>query len=178
MIYVATVMSGTELRAASVLERCGFTVYTPRMDKCIRVKGEYIWREEILFDGYVFIAFGGKMTPEEYYKIVDAGCICGFVSKTDGLSEVEAEYIKQLHNSGVSLGMSDGHIENGKLIVDGGVLKQYENQIVKYSRRQRRATVRTTIYGKAHEFTLAVNIKQTYQDDALVDTLPASDMLV
>lgn len=176
MIYVVRVMPGTELRTVDKLENHGFTAYAPRMDRCMRQKGEYIWREEILFDGYLFLEFSGKMSDEEYYKIINVGVISGFVSKTDGLSEDEARYIKQLHNNGKALGVSEAHIDGDKLIVDGGVLKQYESQIVKYSRRQRKAIIRTTIYGKPHEFALTVNIKQAYHSDELVDSLPSPDM--
>lgn len=97
------------------------------------------------------------------------------MNRDDPLPEAETAYIKELCEDG-EIGISKGFLENGKLIITEGFLKQHENRIVKYSKRQHRATVELTLYGKAHRIVCGIDIEvpeKKHKETALVDTLPA-----
>lgn len=156
-IYVLYVQSNKENDVMYDLQDKGFTAYVPREKYTYRKGGKWHTEIRVLFDGYVFVELP-NINGDNYYVIKNTYGVGNFVSKTTNLSDTEAEYIKGLCNNGNIIETSVGHIENGVLKIDDGFLKQYEHKIVKYSRRQHRATVEITIYGEPYRITCAINI--------------------
>lgn len=160
MIYVITTTSGKELEAASEIRRCGYEAYVPRTLKRRRNGKDCYYIAEIMFDGYVFVAFSGALTDEQYYRIRDLKYTRLFLSRFSALSPAEEEYIMTLCNSGMPVGVSSGYIQGGKLYIKDGFLKKYADRIIKYSVRQHKATIEIPIYGEPHRITCTVDIEK------------------
>lgn len=157
MIYVLTVLSGNELAAAAALRRSGYTVYAPRAIRRRRSGKESSFTAEILFAGYLFLDVQA-LSPEDYYKIRNTKAVGNFLSRTSCLSETEAEYIRLLHNRGETIGISRGRIVNGRLRIESGWLKRFEEHIVRWSARQHKAVAEITLYGRPHRITCTADI--------------------
>lgn len=158
MIYVIYTSSGSEQAVMYELLDKGYKAYVPRELYSYRKGGRWHDTIRLLFDGYVFVDIA-VLTPEIYYDIKSVYCVGGFVSKTTGLSDTESEYIIGLCKNRDIVQPSTGHIVDGHLRIDSGYLQQYENKIVKYSRRQHKAVIEITLYGEPHRITCTVNIK-------------------
>ena len=74
------------------------------------------------------------------------------------LQTTEEEYIRRICNDGADIDISKGYIENGVLKIKSGFLKQLEHKIVRYSKRQHRATVEVTLHGVPHKVVCGVDI--------------------
>lgn len=170
-MYVIYVVSGREDDIIRHLRRVGYTAYVPKMIIKQRKNGVYYYIPQILFPSYVFIDVK-KISPEAYYKIRSMNGVGYFLSTDNPLPKPEADYIKDLCVED-EIGISKGFLKDGKLTVTEGFLKRHESSIVKYSRRQHRATVELTLYGKPHRFVCGIDIEKEHQETALVDSLPA-----
>lgn len=170
-MYVIYVMLGREDDIMRHLRETGYAAYVPKRILIQRKNGVYYSIPQILFPSYVFIDVK-KISPEAYYKIRSVNGVGYFLSRDDPLPEAEAAYIKELCENN-EIGISKGFLKNGKLIITEGFLKRHENRIISYSRRQRRATVELTLYGKPHRIVCGVEIEKEHKETALVDSLPA-----
>lgn len=170
-MYVIYVVCGREDDIIRHLRESGYTAYAPKTVIIQRKNGIYYHIPQILFPSYVFIDVK-KISPEAYYKIRGLNGVGYFLNRDDPLPEAEAAYIKELCKDG-EIGISKGFLDNGRLVITEGFLKRHENRIVKYSRRQHRATVELTLYGKPHRIVCGVEIKKKHEEKALVDSLPA-----
>lgn len=172
-MFVIYVHTGSEDYVRHRLNLLGYSAYVPKMIIIQRRKGIYYQISQILFTGYVFLDME-RITAEDYYKIRSISGVGNFLNRTIPLSEAEENYIKDLC-SGEEMGINKGFLIDGKLIITEGHLKRYENRIVKYSRRQHRATVELTLYGKPHRIVCGIDIEteKEHKEKALVDSLPA-----
>lgn len=159
MIYVLTTIAGRELEAAAALRQSGYTVYAPRAIRRRRSGTQSSFTAEILFARYLFLDVQA-LTAEDYYKIRNTKAVGNFLSRTSCLSETEAEYIRLLHNRGETIGISRGRIEDGRLRIESGWLKRFEDHIVRWSVRQHKAVAEITLYGKPHRITCTVDIRK------------------
>lgn len=157
-MFVIYVQTGHEDEILYRLKQEGYTAYVPKRILKQRKKGIYYSIPQILFSGYIFID-AEKITADDYYKIRSINGVGNFLSKTIPLSEAEEIYIKRLCNNGRAIRISKGILVNGKLKITKGFLKQFEYRIVKYSRRQHRATVEFTLYGKPHRIVCGIDIE-------------------
>lgn len=173
-MFVIYVQTGREDEVVYCLRKNGYTAYVPKRILKQRKNGIYYNIPQILFTGYIFID-AGKITADDYYKIHSINGVGNFLSRTVPLSPTEEEYIKGLCNNGEVIGISKGVLVNGSLRITEGFLKQYEHRIVKYSRRQHRATVELTLYGETHRIVCGIDIEteKQHKEKALVDSLPA-----
>ena len=173
-MYVIYVQTGREDEVLYSLRKTGYTAYVPKRILVQRKNGIYHDIQQILFTGYVFID-AEKITADDYYKIRSINGVGNFLSRTVPLSPTEEEYIKGLCNGGEDIAISKGILINGRLRITEGFLKQYEHKIVKYSRRQHRATVELTLYGEPHRIVCGIDIEteKQHKETALVDPLPA-----
>ena len=159
-MYVIYVVCGREDDIIRHLRKTGYTAYAPKTVIIQRKNGIYYHIPQILFPSYVFIDVK-KISPEAYYKIRGLNGVGYFLNRDDPLPEAEAAYIKELCKDG-EIGISKGFLDNGRLVITEGFLKRHENRIVKYSRRQHRATVELTLYGKPHRIVCGVEIKKKH----------------
>lgn len=173
-MFVIYVQTGREDEVLYRLRRLGYNAYVPKRILKQRRKGIYYQIPQVLFTGYVFLN-RERILDEDYYKIRSINGVVNFLSCSFPLSETEEKYIKGLCNGGKEIGISKGILVDGKLKITEGFLKQYEHKIVKYSRRQHRATVELTLYGKPHRIVCGIDIEteKEHKEKALVDSLPA-----
>lgn len=173
-MFVIYVQTRREDEVLYCLRKAGYTAYVPKRILKQRKNGIYYSIPQILFTGYIFID-AEKITADDYYKIRNIKGVGNFLSRTVHLSPTEEEYIKGLCNNGKEIGISKGILIDGSLRITEGFLKQYEHNIVKYSRRQHRATVELTLYGKPHRIVCGIDIEteKEHKEKALVDSLPA-----
>ena len=158
-MYVLYVMGGKEMEIVKALKLRGYTAYVPRRLLNQRKNGCYYRVPEILFPGYVFLQ-KDKITAEDYYAIRKIDGVGNFLNRNIPLSDTEEEYIKDLCNNGRDIGISKGILQNGILRITEGFLEGYEHKIIRYSRRQHRATVELTIYGKPYRIVCGVDIEK------------------
>ena len=172
-MFVIYVQTGREDEILYRLRQFGYCAYIPKRVLKQRKKGVYYHIPQILFTGYVFLDIQ-QVSTEDYYKIRSINGVGNFLNRTIPLSEAEERYIKDLCSS-EEIGISKGFLIDGKLIITEGFLKRYENRIVKYSRRQHRATVELPLYGKPHRIVCGIDIEteKEHKEKALVDSLPA-----
>lgn len=172
-MFVIYVRTGSEDYVRCRLRQLGYSAYVPKRILKQRRKGIYYQVQQILFTSYVFLDIK-QVSAEDYYKIRSISDVGNFLNRTIPLSATEEKYIRDLCKAEES-GISKGFITDGKLIVTEGFLKRYENRIIKYSRRQHRATVELTLYGKPHRIVCGIDIdtEKEHKEKALVDSLPA-----
>ena len=170
-MYVIYVVCGREDDIIWHLRKSGYAAYAPKTVIIQRKNGVCYHIPQLLFPSYVFIDVK-KISPEAYYKIRGLNGVGYFLSRDDPLPVAEAAYIKELCEDG-EISVSKGFLDNGKLTITEGFLKRHESRIVKYSKRQHRATVELTIYGKPHRIVCGIDIEKKHEDKALVDSLPA-----
>ena len=160
MIYVVTTISGKELEAAAHIRRAGYEAYVPRAMRRVRRGKECYYTAEVMFDSYVFISLPYELTAVDYYRIRSVKLVGNFLSRSAGLSDEEAEYIRTMCNNGQNIGVSVGYVKGGVLHITSGWLKQFEDKIVRWSVRQHKATVELTLHGEPHRVTCTVDIEK------------------
>ena len=173
-MFVIYAAAGRETEIMLQLRKNGYMAFVPKEVIKQRKNGIYHCIPRILFPSYIFIDVK-KISPEAYYKIRSVNGVGYFLNTEIPLPQAEAEYIKDLCTDGV-IGISKGYLKDSKLIITEGFLKQHENRIVKYSKRQHRATVELTLYGKPHRIVCGIDIEvpeKKHKETALVDSLPA-----
>lgn len=158
-MYVLYVMGGKEMEIVRALKLRGYTAYAPRELITERRKRAYYHVPRIMFPGYVFLK-RDKITAKDYYAICEISGVGNFLNRNIPLSATEEEYIKDLCNNGRDIGISKGILQNGTLRITEGFLKRYEHKIIKYNRRQHRATVELTIYGKPYRIVCGIDIEK------------------
>ncbi|MCM1055879.1 MAG: hypothetical protein NC394_10210 [Bacteroides sp.] len=170
-MFVIYAVQGREDNVMRHLRENGYNAYVPKRRLKQRKNGIFYSVPQILFPSYVFID-AEKLSPEAYYKIKSTSGVGYFLNAELPMLSSEASYIKDLCQD-EEIGISKGVLVNGKLKITEGFLKRYEDRIIRYDRRQHRATVELTLYGKPHRIVCGIDIEKKHEETALVDTLPA-----
>lgn len=159
MWYVIQVMTGKEDDIAGKLKEQGIRALVPKENRLIRTGGSWTQREYILFTGYVFLSM--DYNADNYYKVKGIPGVIKFLGDSRNpsrLSHLEAEWITLL------TGADNAPIEpttvkvqeDGTFKVVKGVLEKFENRIVKYDKRSRKATFEITICNEKKEVQLSI----------------------
>lgn len=132
--------------------------YVPQEVALIRNGGKWHEIERALMPGYVFIKT--EFNVAVYYNVKAVSGIIRFLgSPPSPLSNRELEQIKWMINDGKIIRPSEAIVEDDKLIITSGVLAGFEENIIRFDRRQKRATALVSICGREHEVTLSVDFK-------------------
>lgn len=169
MWYVIQVMTGKEDAIARNLKEQGIKALVPKENRLIRSGGSWTRREYILFTGYVFLDM--KYDAENYYKVKNLPGVIKFLGDSKNpsrLSYLEAEWIMLL------TGKDNTPIEpttvkvdeDGSIKVVKGVLERFENRVVKYDKRNRKATFEITICNEKKEVQLSIQLTDDSQKTA------------
>lgn len=159
MWYVIQVMTGKEGDIAGKLKEQGIRALVPKENRLIRTGGSWTQREYILFAGYVFLSM--NYNADNYYKVKGIPGVIKFLGDSRNpsrLSHLEAEWITLL------TGADNAPIEpttvkvqeDGTFKVVKGVLEKFENRIVKYDKRSRKAIFEITICNEKKEVQLSI----------------------
>lgn len=157
MIYVLHVQSGRENDIVNLLAMQEIKAYAPQHKLLERRKG--VWEAVLrtVFPGYVFADI--ELNAEEYYKIRRTDGVIKFLGNPTPLPYAEQQRMQWIFDAGV-LDVSRGYIENGRLVITDGLLKGREDQIVSYSRRQKRCKLYCEINGRRHYFSLSAELEK------------------
>lgn len=163
MWYVIQVMTGKEIDIAGKLKEQGIKALVPRDERIIRSGGSWVRKEYVTFSSYVFLDM--IYSAENYYRVRGVPGVIRFLGDSQNpsrLSYLEAEWIQRLtgkDNAPIKPTIV-GVDENGDLKAVKGVLKQFENRVLKFDRRSRRATVELTICGEKKEVQLSIELEE------------------
>lgn len=162
MWYVIQVMTGKEDDVAGNLKEYGIRALVPKENRLIRTGGAWTQREYILFTGYVFLDM--EYNAENYYKVKGIPGVIKFLGDSRNpsrLSYLEAEWITLLTGANnVPIEPTIVKVqEDGSYKVVKGVLERFENRIVKYDKRSRKATFEITICNEKKEVQLSIRLE-------------------
>lgn len=151
--YVLHVATGREQEIERRLRRIGIDAIVPTETLLLRKGGRWNEKESLLFPGYVFVQV--LFDPDIYYRITDIPGVIRFLPgpQAEKLSDDEAAHIAYLGSAVLAPSLVD--FSGGGPVILKGVLKSLERYIVRFNRRQRRATLSTEFLGTAHTFTLS-----------------------
>lgn len=141
--YVLFVLTPYEDSFCAYLKRHGVDAFSVKMEnyrkdkKCIEIKSA--------FPGYVFVCsplpqddFNDRLFSLEFKKgLIKQLCY----KEITALRAEEIRVFEQFLDKDHLFRMSYGHLKNGRLVIDQGPLKGYEDYITKYDKRNRLATL-------------------------------------
>ncbi|MCB6616951.1 transcription termination/antitermination NusG family protein [Ruminococcus sp. 210702-SL.1.03] len=158
MIYVVHVTSGMEYETVQALVMQGIKAYAPKHHLLERRRGEWTTVSRYLFPGYVFADLP-QLTDEVYYKVRNTDGVIRFLGSPSPvpLSYSEQRRMQWIFDAGV-LGVSKGHVHDGKIVITSGLLLGRENDIISFSKRQKRCKLCCVINGRKHYFSLSAEL--------------------
>ncbi len=158
--YVLHVRTGKESEVVGSLARhlphCKTMV--PRRIMKERKNGRWKSIVRELFPGYVFVHT--DMDAAMYYKLDGIPSVIKILGNDKGpqpVPENEMAHILWLHGSGDPLGISELHLEGGKITVISGPLAGMEGQIIRVDPRRQRAKVNISLMGQPRIIELSIN---------------------
>lgn len=161
MWYVIQVRTDKEMEIAESLKEQGIRALVPRENRLIRSGGSWTQKVYVLFSGYVFLDM--RYSAETYYKVKRVPGVVQFLGDARSpstLSYLEAEWIRLL------AGKDNAPIEpatvqirdDGSVRILDGVLLYFENRMLKYDKRNRKATFEITVCGEKKEVQLSIRL--------------------
>ena len=164
MWYVIQVRTGTEevirkqcenIIQKEILDRS----FIPYCEQMKRYQGEWHKEKTILFPGYVFLVSGDE---EKLYhrlkKVVGLTKLIGTGREIVPLNEAEVEFLLEFGMEKQIVSMSEGIIENDKVVIITGPLKGNEGLIRKIDRHKRRAYLEIEMFGRKMETQVGLEI--------------------
>lgn len=157
--YVLQVTTDREIEIKNRIEKQGYKVLVPLVEKIIRQKGKWKRQIDIIFRGYIFVKLDYKWS--DYYSL----CKCPGVIRLLGggrnpipLTDEEIMTVRRIDMlRSASLVEFDNE---GKLIPLNGILKEFKDSLISCNRRQRRAVIELTIAKKKTQVTVSFTEKQ------------------
>lgn len=153
--YVIQVRSRTEekikkacelLISQDVLKEC----FVPKNKQLKKFHGKWIEIEEVLFQGYVFLV--SDVPDRLYLELKNIPDLTKLLGRADGeifpLYDDEVKFLKSFSDENHVVEMSIGLIENDKILVTQGPLKNREGIIKKIDRHRRIAEIEVELFGQ------------------------------
>ena len=164
MWYVIQVRTGTEadiqrqcekILSPGALERS----FLPRCEQMKRYQGEWHKERKILFPGYVFLVCEDE---EQLYhrlkKVIGLTKLIGTGREVVPLAEDEVDFLLEFGKEEQIVAMSEGIIEDDRVVVTSGPLKGHEGMIKKVDRHKRRAYLEVEMFGRKVETQVGLEI--------------------
>lgn len=157
--YVLQVTTDKEIEIKNRLEKQGYKVLVPLVEKIIRQKGKWKRQINVIFRGYIFVKLDYKWS--DYYNL----CKCPGVIRLLGggknpipLTDEEIMTVRRIDMlRSASLVEFD---DDGSLVALNGILKEFKDSLISCNRRQRRAVIELTIAKKKTQVTVSFTEKQ------------------
>jgi len=135
-----------------------FDIVVPK--RILREKKQGIWLNKIriIFPGYVLVK--GHVSIEDYYEFKDIPGIISFIRSGDKLLKIKKDEVfilsKLIHN-GETIGFSKAFIENERVKIIEGPLKEMEGYIISINKRKKRAKIKISFMDEERTVELGIN---------------------
>lgn len=164
MWYVIQVRTGTEeeiqrqcetIIDKSILEKS----FIPKYEQERKYQGEWHTELKILFPGYVFLISGEKEKLFfELKRIIGLTKLLGTGETIVSLTDEEVNFLLRLGGEEQTVEMSEGIIENDRVVVLSGPLKGNEGLIRKIDRHKRKAWLEIEMFGRTVEMQVGLEV--------------------
>lgn len=164
MWYVIQVMTGLEenikcqcekLIDSKILERC----FIPYYEEKKKYQGSWHTETKVLFPGYVFLVSDQIIALQEALRWVSGLTkLIGVGDEIIALSDQEVTLLRRLGNDEQVVEMSVGVIENERVCILEGPLKEMEGTIKKIDRHKRKAWIEVEMFGRVMEMQVGCEI--------------------
>ncbi|HWT76048.1 MAG TPA: antiterminator LoaP [Mobilitalea sp.] len=164
MWYAVQVRTGEEEKikllcnkiiSGEILKEC-FIPYYERMKKYL---GEWHKSSEILFPGYIFMVSDYIDELRVWVKkIPNLTKILGDGKDIIPLNDKEIEFLRKFGKEDHSIRMSQGYIENEKIIITDGPMKDFVGTIKKLDRHKRIAVIEMEFFERITEIHIGMEI--------------------
>ena len=164
MWYVIQVRTGMEeeirqqcerVIEKEILEHC----FIPYCEQMKRYQGQWHKERKILFPGYVFLVCEDE---EQLYhrlkKVIGLTKLIGTGREVVPLAEDEVDLLMEFGKEEQIVAMSEGIIEDDRVVVTSGPLKGHEAMIRKVDRHKRRAYLEVEMFGRKVETQVGLEI--------------------
>lgn len=158
--YVLQVTTDREIEIKNRIEKQGYKVLVPLVEKIIRQRGKWKRQIDIIFRGYIFVKLDYKWS--DYYSLCKCPGVIRLLGGGKNPIPLTDEEIMTVRRIDMLRSASLVEFDNeGKLIPLNGILKEFKDQLISYKRRQRRAVIELTIAKNKTPVTVSFIEKQT-----------------
>lgn len=164
MWYVIQVKTGTEEEIQrqceniidnSILEKS----FIPKYEQERKYQGEWHREWKILFPGYVFlISSAQEALFFELKRVIGLTKLLGTGDTIVPLTDEEVSFLLRLGGEEQTVEMSEGIIENDRVVVLSGPLKGNEGLIRKIDRHKRKAWLEVEMFGRMVEMQVGLEV--------------------
>lgn len=164
MWYVMQVGPGMEERirlqclkqvTEEVLEKC----FIPYYEEKKHVRGKWILQKKVLFPGYVFVVTSELAALLSELKNVNGLTkVIGTGDEIVPLSDGEVTFLEKFGGEEQVVQMSEGVIEQSKVVITDGPLVGMEGYIRKIDRHKRKAWVEVEMFRRIQRIQVGVEI--------------------
>lgn len=142
--YVLQVSTDREVEIKNRLERQGYKVLVPLVEKVIRSKGEWKRKIDVIFRGYIFVKLDYKWS--DYYNLCKMPGVIRILGGGKSPIPLTDEEIMTMRRIDILRSASVVKFDSeGNLILLNGILEEFKDHLISYKRRQRRAFIELTI---------------------------------
>lgn len=164
MWYVMQVRTGSEENiqlqcqkdiSSDILEDC----FIPYYEEKKNIKGEWKTQRKILFPGYVFL--DSRQVVRLYSNLQQVSGLTKLLKTGDEvvpLTKEEVHFLKTFGGEEQIVAVSEGIIENSKVIVMSGPLMGKEGYIKRIDRHKRRAFLELPMLGQRQKIRVGLEI--------------------
>ena len=164
MWYVMQVRTGSEENiqlqcqkdiSSDILEDC----FIPYYEEKKNIKGEWKTQRKILFPGYVFL--DSRQVVRLYSNLQQVSGLTKLLKTGDEvvpLTKEEVHFLKTFGGEEQIVAVSEGIIENSKVIVMSGPLMGKEGYIKRIDRHKRRAFLEMPMLGQRQKIRVGLEI--------------------
>lgn len=157
--YVLQVTTDKEIEIKNRLEKQGYKVLVPLVEKIIRQKGKWKRQINVIFRGYIFVKLDYKWS--DYYSLCKCPGVIRLLGGGKNPIPLTDEEIMTVRRIDMLRSASLVEFDNeGKLIPINGILLEFKEHLISYKRRQRRAVIELTIAKNKTPVTVSFIEKQ------------------
>lgn len=164
MWYVIQVRTGTE---EEIQRQCETIIdkgileksFIPKYEQERKYLGKWHTELKVLFPGYVFlVSYDKEKLFFELKRIIGLTKLLGTGETIVPLTDEEVDFLLRLGGEEQTVEMSQGIIENDRVVVTSGPLKGNEGLIKKIDRHKRKAWLEIEMFGRTVEMQVGMEV--------------------